>query len=928
MASTVRSVDVRLNAMVAGYIRDVKRAGDATEKSFDKVHASTSRARESIVDTDKAMGRLGSTTRLTSPSQRRLASDVDRLSVAAVRGSASIDKYSGRIRILGELLATIGPGLLPLGAGGAVALAGLAGLFGGVTVGALGLLVAVQGVGDALKAVEKARLEPTADNLRAAEDAMSRMAPQAREFVNRFQELRPVLKDIRDAGAEQFFPGLTASLDSLEKLAPMLEQIVAVSGRAGGSTIAKGAESLASERWAPFFEFLTNEIPDAIDDASRLVGSLAHGATEMWMAFDPTNDRFIDWLVDVADGFDDWASSKGGREDIRDFLAYVEQTGPKVGDFFVAAADALAQMAQAAAPLSGPVLEGLTAIAKVVAAIADSDLGTPILAGVAALTLYTRGLQAAVAIQTKLNGAAGANGLARGGALGSLQTGLTKAQSTASRLRSDLAVLGPSYATVATRGERASVAAKSLRSNLGGLGKGTALVGGLALASSGAADGIGLTNTASLALMGTIAGPWGAAVGGGIGLMLDLAKAAGEYADAQTRATAAMTSGNIEQINAALAEQQKILAGTLDSDKVSGVGDFFSDIWRGVSGGGSGDTKKKAIEQIEQLEDALTGAYDSQSRIATDHSIEQWAAATGDAFINLAADMEKPSLSLDKLLERMRAQGRAAAEMGQNIRTALRNGADPAALQRIIDELGPQAGLAIEELAKGGEQAAGRFNRAWGVAEVGLSKVETAIGKVGQAIVRLPNGTMLRVTADTIQARTAIERIKAQIAGIKDKTVRVNAYVNYLNAGALRTSGGRDGDPATPYAGGGPVRGPGGPQEDAIAARLSNGEYVIKAAAVDRYGVGLFDGLNAMRFAIGGPVGQTSSASMHPAYTPVAATSGSWANDPALIQRLAAIEYAINHGTAVNSGEQHANRKNNKAGVATAARAQSRGYMP
>lgn len=56
---------------------------------------------------------------------------------------------------------------------------------------------------------------------------------------------------------------------------------------------------------------------------------------------------------------------------------------------------------------------------------------------------------------------------------------------------------------------------------------------------------------------------------------------------------------------------------------------------------------------------------------------------------------------------------------------------------------------------------------------------------------------------------------------------------------------------------GGYQRGPGTGTSDSILSWLSNGEYVVKAAAVQKYGVGMFDALNQMRlprFAAGGPV--------------------------------------------------------------------------
>lgn len=53
---------------------------------------------------------------------------------------------------------------------------------------------------------------------------------------------------------------------------------------------------------------------------------------------------------------------------------------------------------------------------------------------------------------------------------------------------------------------------------------------------------------------------------------------------------------------------------------------------------------------------------------------------------------------------------------------------------------------------------------------------------------------------------------------------------------------------------GGYISGPGTATSDSIPARLSNGEYVIRASAVDHYGVGLFDQLNYQQYASGGLV--------------------------------------------------------------------------
>jgi hypothetical protein len=55
-------------------------------------------------------------------------------------------------------------------------------------------------------------------------------------------------------------------------------------------------------------------------------------------------------------------------------------------------------------------------------------------------------------------------------------------------------------------------------------------------------------------------------------------------------------------------------------------------------------------------------------------------------------------------------------------------------------------------------------------------------------------------------------------------------------------------------AAGGYISGPGGPTEDKIPAMLSNGEYVIKASSVNKYGANMMNSINMGQFAGGGYV--------------------------------------------------------------------------
>jgi len=119
------------------------------------------------------------------------------------------------------------------------------------------------------------------------------------------------------------------------------------------------------------------------------------------------------------------------------------------------------------------------------------------------------------------------------------------------------------------------------------------------------------------------------------------------------------------------------------------------------------------------------------------------------------------------------------------------------------------------------------------------------------------------------ETKQTIDNIQSRLDGIKDKTVTVTVIGNnvykYKEGANIPGYGGNIPSHAT----GGLIRGPGSGTSDSIMARLSNGEYVMTAATVEKYGVGFMKALNngtlkLPKFAAGGPVtggGGTSGAS-------------------------------------------------------------------
>lgn len=86
------------------------------------------------------------------------------------------------------------------------------------------------------------------------------------------------------------------------------------------------------------------------------------------------------------------------------------------------------------------------------------------------------------------------------------------------------------------------------------------------------------------------------------------------------------------------------------------------------------------------------------------------------------------------------------------------------------------------------------------------------------------------------------------------------------------------------------VAGPGTATSDSIPAYLSNGEYVVRAAAVEKYGKTFFDSVNAMRFASGGMVA-ASRGGTQPAAAPVTFNAYGSDADKAMTKALREWEY-------------------------------------
>ena len=133
-----------------------------------------------------------------------------------------------------------------------------------------------------------------------------------------------------------------------------------------------------------------------------------------------------------------------------------------------------------------------------------------------------------------------------------------------------------------------------------------------------------------------------------------------------------------------------------------------------------------------------------------------------------------------------------------------------------------------------------------------VKALSTALGRGDAEIARVMAQYNIVAAQNPIQITAAINRKQIGDA--------INSVINWIGGAKATIPLSANGTPYLPSpvtrAEGGAVFGPGTPTSDSIPARLSNGEYVIRAASVRKYGMGMFDQLNrgVAKFSRGGPV--------------------------------------------------------------------------
>ena len=283
--------------------------------------------------------------------------------------------------------------------------------------------------------------------------------------------------------------------------------------------------------------------------------------------------------------------------------------------------------------------------------------------------------------------------------------------------------------------------------------------------------------------------------------------------------TVGETRSEQEQLAAATEGTGTALGGAIP--QVQTFADTMTDVQQEVS------DAKQEIDAYKLALDILTGQnvslievqsafYDSLALNTQQFAQLEGAAATATGGLNLQSEAGR--FASDTLLD-IRDSG------NQLIATMREQGAASDVVARQDAELRQSFIDTAEQMGFSEEQA---FNLA-------------------DQILGIPAERSTTITADTSQASAAVADFVRRVQG---QRVTIAGQFSGVGGSAL---------PAGGLATGGPVFGAGTATSDSIPAWLSNGEYVVKAASVGKYGMDFMDALNAGNIAAFAEGGLASS---------------------------------------------------------------------
>jgi len=234
---------------------------------------------------------------------------------------------------------------------------------------------AQQGISDAL-ASQSESLGEVSSQQQAVNEAFDALGPAGQRFALYIASLTAGFYRFRDAVQAAMLPAIQEALSgflSSENASTLARSLIGLAAGFGEFTKALSV-SFQGDAWGGFFRMLGTLGPEIQKAYGNAFIKFLEALASILTVSAPFALLFARGIERIATAFADWASSKKGREDIQDFLDYVQRVGPKVVRFFRAIGGAVFNVMKALAPVGEVVIGIVTAFAEWIAQMDSATL--------------------------------------------------------------------------------------------------------------------------------------------------------------------------------------------------------------------------------------------------------------------------------------------------------------------------------------------------------------------------------------------------------------------------------------------------------------------------------------------------------------------------------------------------------------------------
>jgi hypothetical protein len=740
-----------------------------------------------------------------------------------------IDKTNDRTAWLAQGILAVAPAATTMGAAAVPMLSGMATQMT-VAAGAAGVMaLGFNGVGDALGALNDYQLDPTEENLEKLSEAMDKVGREGEKFVRFLDSLSPQFRELANTSREGMFPGVTRGIREFMDLAPQLNLVIDQVAKGVGQLGRDAGRGLSGEGFADFFNYLENEARPTLVQFGRTMGNFIEGIANMIVAFGPLSADFSKGFLEMSRSFVEWSDGLSSSSGFAEFVDYVRTAGPLALDFLSSLGNAFVEILEAAAPIGQLMLPALTAMFDIIANLADTPLG-PVVIGFAALTSAWGRLNAVAAITGS-------------GVMAKATAGLRGNLATAKMLTPSVRELGTAFAFAGQGVQFQSKQTRLALTQTRAFAKSIAPVAGqvalLGVAMSGVAESAGMSNTAMLALAGSMGGKYGAAVGTAVGLVMDFAEtndsltasldSASEAMDRAFGSKAGTTDMEALEASVEAARQKYIeLVDEVEAGGITGlkfrvesllgendVEDAYAELMRLAEELGIVQEREAQASRERAADKSYYNSIQAETAVLEDN-IEAMRAKREEAMTGVNAELDYQEALLDT--------GKAAKEYagvlkdnGQLMPGLRREGIE--AKRELTNLAGAWNGLSDEA-----QNTPGRFEKArekFIELATGMGMSRRAAKRLADELMNIPMEIVPTVGIDWETARRHIRAIKRELKSLESPIYTDIRVPNASGFGAQITR-----------ADGGDIPGPRYPYGDKVLVAAAPSEFMVS----NRYG--------------------------------------------------------------------------------------------